>query len=78
MNSILKWLTRGAVAAAVALALILGGPEYGTGYECPPPKPDPALCPPLDDESCAWECQQIGYPDGGKCMMAMGCCTCFA
>lgn len=77
MNSILKWVARGLVVATVATAMVLGGPRYVAGYECPDPKPDPALCPPLDDQSCAWECEQINYRDGGECMMAMGCCTCF-
>ncbi len=75
MRSILKWASRGIFAVAIAGAIMAGGPQYATAIDCPDPKPDPYLCPPLTQSTCNTDCKALEY-EGGACM-GPGCCTCF-
>jgi hypothetical protein len=74
MRSALKWAGRGVFALAIAAVIMAGGPRYATAIDCPDPKPDPYLCPPLTEEDCYDACDALGYY-AGHCF-GSGCCTC--
>ncbi len=74
MRSILKWAGRGVFAVAIAGAVMAGGPQTATAIDCPNPKPDPYLCPPLSEQLCYDACVELNYEDG-HCF-GPGCCTC--
>ncbi len=80
---VMKWLARGAYVALVALGMVVAGPQYVAAYN-PCPYPSAGTCPPLTrwpdtgEGSCYKACQDLGWPDGGRCNPGEGsCCVCF-
>ena len=71
-----RWLARGTFVALVAIGTLVAGPRPAVAQDCTRPW-DAGSCPPLatEDGSCAQACRDIGFPDGGTCVVS--CCACF-
>ncbi len=76
MRIFLKWASRGLFALAIAGSMMMAGPMGATAVDCPDPKPNPYMCPPLTASTCNTACKNIGFIDGGDCV-GSGCCTCW-
>ena len=74
-----KWFTRAAFVAAVAAAVMMGGPRPVTANDCNYDRPTsgPYTCPPLDSQTCFVACHNSGYQAGGDCIWPIGCCVCW-